>query len=168
MKMFKDYRKRRKLFVMFLIYLLLVSSYFSLHTFSKYVSVTNDKTGTKGIARWNIELDTSSSSNVLNLVSGNDTNEQTYLLTITSTSEVKASCSLEITNIPTGVQVKLDNEQPVTEVNNVVNIYDFCTFNANDQNNSRSYILKFIAPLNVNPISNQSIGIDVTCRQTSF
>jgi len=168
MKVFKDYRNRRKLFFIALIYAFLISTYLSLHTFSKYVSTTNDKVGTRGVARWNIELDTSSSSNIINLVSGNDTSQQSYVLSITSTSEVAAQCQLEVSNLPTGLQMQVDNGSLISESNHIIEISNFCSFNANDQNNTKSFILKFIAPIDVNSVTNQKVDINVTCKQKSI
>lgn len=168
MRFKKNYRTRRKLFVFVLMYALIITSYFSLHTFSKYISTTNGGTGTKGIAKWDVQLDTSTSSNVINLISGNSTNQQNYILSITSQSEVGVDCSLSVTNLPTGIQLSIDNQATFTESNNTIYVSNFSYFNANDQNSTKNYILTFIAPIDVSAISNQQIGIDVSCKQRSI
>lgn len=168
MKLFRNFRIRRKLVVLFLIYALFITSYFSLQTFSKYISITNNRTGTKDVAKWDVELDTSSSTGVINLVSGNESTDQDYILSITSESEVAVDCSLLVTNLPTGIQISVDGQTTYTEDNHRIYIGNFCSFNANNINRTKSFVLTFIAPLETGVISNRQIGIDVSCTQRSI
>lgn len=167
MKKIKDLRFRKKLFLFLFLYLFLITSFFSTHTLSKYTSTTGPKTGTKDIAKWDIDLDTSSSSGVINLVSGNTTSQQNYILTVSSLSEVAAECTLDITNLPSGVELSIDGGTPIQEQSGEIST-NLCSFQANDANNSRSFTLTFIAPLNVSAVQNRQLTVDVSCKQSSF
>ena len=168
MKRRTNFRDKRKLFVFLLAYTLFVTSYFSLHTFSKFVSVANSKTGTKDVAKWDVSLDTSSQANSIDLISGNTSNAQDYVLTVSSDSEVAVDCSLKITNLPSDLTLKIDGGTDIPVSNNQISVNNFCSFNANDSTNTKSFILTFIAPLNASVVSNRTININVTCKQRSI
>ena len=163
-----SFRDKRKLFVFILMYGFFVTSYFSLRTFSKFVSIANNKTGTKDIAKWDVTLDTSSAANSIDLVSGNTTNTQDYILTVSSDSEVAVECSITVSNLPSGLSMKIDNGVEHQESGGTITVNNFCTFTANDSNTNKSFILTFIAPINSNVVSNRTININVSCKQKSI
>lgn len=163
-----NFRDKRKIFIFILVYGLIITSYFSLRTFSKFISVANNKTGTKDVAKWDVTLDTSSAANSIDLVSGNTTNTQDYILTVSSLSDVAVECELVVSNLPTGVSMKIDNDVEYTQSSGIIRVNNFCTFVANDSNTDKSYILTFIAPLNSNVVSNRTININVSCKQKSI
>jgi len=168
MKRKVTFRDKRKIFVFLLAYVLFITSYFSLHTFSKFVSVASSKTGTKDVAKWDVTLDTSSQANSIDLISGNTSNTQDYVLTVSSDSEVAVDCSLKITNLPSELTLKIDGGTDIPVSNNQIIVNNFCSFIANDSNSSKSFILTFAAPLNAGVVSNRTININVTCKQKSI
>ena len=123
-----NFRDKRKLFVFVLVYGLFVTSYFSLHTFSKFVSVANSKTGTKDVAKWDVTLDTSSAANSIDLISGNSTNTQDYVLTVSSDSEVAVDCTLNITNLPSELKLSIDGGQEIPVSGSQITVNNFCSF----------------------------------------
>lgn len=165
MKLSYNNRRKRKFFLFLLIYLFFITTYVSLNTFSKYVSVTNNKNATKSVAKWDVSLDTSSSGNTINLINGNSSSSQDYLLTVTSQSEVGVNCDLNISNVPNGLKLVIDGTDEYTASNTEINVSDFCLFNANDANDTQNFVLTFVAPLDLATVSNRQIDINVTCIQ---
>ena len=165
--MFKnfDYRRRKKFFLIMLLYAFFITSYFSLKSFSKYTSIASNKTGVKSVAKWDVSLDTSSSGNTINLINGNTSASQDYLLSVTSQSEVGVNCDLNISNVPNGLKLVIDGTDEYTASNTEINVSDFCLFNANDANDTQNFVLTFVAPLDLATVSNRQIDINVTCIQ---
>ena len=167
MKLSYDRRRKRKFFLFLLIYLFFVTTYVSLNTFSKYASTANSGTTTQGVAKWDVSLDTSSSGNTINLINGNSSSSQDYLLTVTSQSEVGVNCDLNITNVPNGLKLTIDGTYEYTASNTEINVSNFCLFNANDANDTQNFVLTFTAPLELAAEQNRQIDINVTCIQRS-
>ena len=130
-------------------------------TIAKYVSETSG-TGTKGIAKWEVLYDSSDNvTNKLNLVSGNEAQNQTYIIKVTSNSEVKASYSLVLTNVPNDVEAKVDGGSYVSPTNNTITIENIGTINANATNKTNTHTLKFNTPLNSQVIGENSINVEM-------
>lgn len=167
MKNTRRYRDKKKFLLFIFLYVFFVTSYFSLRSFSKYTSVAGNKTGTRGVAKWDVSLDTSSSGNTISLINGNSSSSQDYLLTVVSQSEVGVNCDLSVTNVPNGLKLTIDGIYEYTASNNLISANNFCFFNASDPNNTQNYILTFTAPLELDTVTNRQIEINVTCIQRS-
>ena len=150
---------KKKFITFLLIYLILFTSYFSVITLSKYVGTTRGA-GTTAIAKWEVSVDTSDNdSNTLNLVSGNTT--QNYILKLTSTSETVATYSIILSNVPSELEVKLDDGSYMMPVDNTITYEDVGYINANASNRTVTHTLTFNAPIDSNILSTNQINIDV-------
>ena len=168
----KKITNKKKLTTFLLIYLILFTSYFSLITLSKYVGTTSGS-GTTTIAKWEVSTDTTDNlSNTVDVIIGNTT--QSYTLKITSTSDVKAMYSIVLSNVPSDVQVKLENSStyPTYQTptnNNTITFSNVGYINANANSNDRTitHTLTFNVPIDSNTISARGINIDVIFNQAS-
>lgn len=165
MKLSYNNRRKRKFFLFLLIYLFFITTYVSLNTFSKYISVANNRNTTQGVAKWDVSLDTSSSGNTINLINGNSSSSQDYMLTVTSQSEVGVNCDLNILNVPNGLKLTIDGTYEYTASNSEIYVSNFCLFNANDINDTQNFVLTFTASLDIASEQGRQIGINVICAQ---
>ena len=159
----KTKRRLKKKFIVFLfIHFILFTSYFTFNTVSKYVGEMN-KTNQISVARFSVNA-TGNNSNI-SMIAGNGGSSLTYTVTITSTSEVATDYSIILTNVPTGVKVKLDNGSYMSETNNEISFNNVGTFVPNDSNSTRTHTLTFMAEIGTATQSNSSIGLDVVFTQ---
>ena len=154
-------RKKKKIIKFTAIYLACFLVFFSAVTIAKYLDKTV-ASGNKDIAKWEVIYDPSDNiSNKLNVVSGNETQNQTYIIKVTSNSDVKASYSLVLTNVPNDVEAKVDGGNYVSATNNTITINNIGTINANASNKTNTHTLKFNAPLNSQVIGENSINVEM-------
>ena len=156
-------RKRRKIkkrvLICLFLCLILLTSYVTMYTLSKYMKVIN-KSGETSVAKWVVSLDTAENvSDTLNVVAGNTTQE--YKIKVTSTSEVASNYSVILLNIPDGVQVSIDNSSFVSAQDNKIKFNNVGSFNVNEENTSKEHILTFRAPLGTSSVTNNGIDIKV-------
>ncbi len=157
---------KKKYITFLLIYFVLFTSYFSILTLSKYVS-TSEKAGTSTIAKWEVFTDTSDNENdTLNIVSGNT--PQNYILKVTSTSEVAATYSVFLTNLPDELEISIDNGEYQIPVNNEIIFINVGSFNASDNNSTHEHTLTFNAPLDSNIEEVNEISLDVLFEQNEI
>ncbi len=155
----------RKVHRFFLLYFIFFTLYFSMMTLAKYTS-SSTGTGTASIAIWDVSVDTSDNeNNTLNMVIGNTT--QSYVLKITSTSETMASYSINLSNLPNEIKVKLDDDDYQIPNNNSITYENVGYINANEDEDSRTitHTLTFQAPIDSNIIDSNEIDIDVIFKQ---
>lgn len=156
-------RKKRKFLTFLLIYLVMTTSVLSMITLSKYTS-TSSGNGNIQIAKWDVTINTSSNtSDTINLISGN--NEISYKVKVKSLSEVKVGYSINVSNMPNDVQVKLDNGTYKTPSGGKVTFNNAGVINANASTKEVSHILYFTAPLGSATVNTKSIDIDVVFTQ---
>ncbi len=164
MKIVKEENKRKlkkKIIKFTLIYAICFLVFFTAVTIAKYFDVTF-ASGTKDIAKWEVLYDSSdNTTNKINVVSGNETQNQTYIIKVTSNSDVKASYSLILTNVPNDVEAKVDGGNYVSSSNNTITINNIGTINANASNRTNTHTLKFNTPLNSQVIGENSINIEM-------
>lgn len=165
----KRRRLKKKFVIFFSLYFILLISYLVSFTFSKFTSSIN-KTSTLEVAKWDVSI--SGESNVsLNVISGNTTENletQSYILSVTSVSEVSSKYSIKISNLPDGVQISIDNGEILTSNNNEIEIEDVGSFMANDLNTTHNHTITFMALDSVEETINQQIDIDVIFTQDSL
>ena len=158
----------KKKFITFLfVYLFLFTSYFSTITLAKYIGRIN-RSGTMAVAKWEVSLDTSdNSSNVLNMIIGNDNTNASYILKITSLSEAKASYSIVLSDLPKGLVAKLDDGTYKQQVNNKI-IFDNAGYiNADAETKTKTHTLTFGVIIDSDTISESEINIDVIFNQVN-
>ena len=163
-------RKLKKKFVVFFsLYFILLFSFFSIISFSKFLR-NFEKTGSISVAKWNVFLGGDSNA-TLDIITGNtteDMNLQSYTLNVNSISEVASSYSIIITNVPDNLQVSFDDGELINEENNTILINNAGSFTANDANSMHSHKITFIAPDDVDDIEDHEIKIDVIFNQNSI
>lgn len=157
----KKTRKLKKRIIKFVsLYVACFLILFSVYTVAKYLGITSAG-GTKDIAKWEVLYDSSENESYkLNLVSGNETETQNFRIKVTSTSEVSATYSLIITNVPNGIEAKVDNKSYVSS-NNTITIPDIGTINANDEIKTKYHTITFNVPLDSEVIGDNDIDIEL-------
>ena len=125
---------------------------------SRYQNSKNGNSQTP-IALWNVSA--TSNDSTINLVAGSTT---TYSFIVNNDSDVAVVYSIEISNLPTGIQAKLDTGSYIPEANNkiVISPAGELGFTGTTQ---RTHTLTFNTPLSTNEISNQAISIEVIFAQ---
>ena len=161
-------KKRRRLKKKPIICLILILVLFS-NTFmlSKYVSAINGVASTD-VGKFDVSIITSdNASDTLSMLSG--TTEATYIVKVTSNSEVATSYEIILSNVPDGLQVSLDNGLYQTPVNSTItfagNNCSNCIFSSNSLTTEHTHTLKFFDPLSSSNAGVNSINIDVEFTQ---
>lgn len=158
MKM-KKRKLKKKFAVFFSLYFILLSSFFSYKTFSKYSTDINKNTNAT-VAKWDVSSNIPNAS--INLISSDEDN--TYILNITNNSEVAAKYSIIVSNIPVGTLVALDNGK-YTNYSSRVLFNNVGTIKTNATNKTKSHTIKFKAVPEAEEVSNRNIKIQVTFNQ---
>ncbi len=120
-------------------------------------------TGTKTIdvADWSVALDQTGVTGSVQVIEG-DTNGGTYTLNVVSDSEVDVIYDITVSNIPSGVQVKLDGGTYLPE-NSTVTFTNAGIIPYGDGPNTHT--LTFKANNGATLVSNRTINIDVDFKQ---
>lgn len=161
----KNPRIKKKLSLFLLIYFIIFTSCFSIITLSKYVG-TSKGDGNTPIAKWEVSVDTSdNASDTLNIIIGKDT--KSYKLKIISTSETKAMYSIELSDLPKGLEVSLDDGAFQTVIDNKIVFENVGYINANAVENTVEHTLNFKAPINSELLEENQININVLFKQSS-
>ena len=153
---------KERIILFIFVYLIFASLYFSVNTLAKYTGTVSG-TGETQVAKWEVSA-TPNSNSPMNIIAGNDT--ASYEITVTSTSEVGCSYSISLSNVPTGVMVKLDDKAPVTVgADKKVTFTNCGEFSANTQGQQRIHTLELKAGIDITPVSNNAIDVDVSFVQ---
>jgi len=119
---------------------------------------------TVSTADWNVSLNQNEISDSISIVNNGSTG--TYTLKVVSDSEVDTEYSIIISNIPTGVDVKLDTENNYrTPVNGVVTIEPAGTIHYTGSREEVTRIITFRANNGSSVVNNRAINIDVVFKQ---
>lgn len=113
------------------------------------------------VADWSVALDQTGVNGSVQVIEG-DTTGSTYTLNVVSDSEVDVAYDITISNIPSGVQVKLDNGSFAPE-NSTVTITNAGTIPYGAGPNTHT--LTFKANTGATIVTNRTITIDVNFRQ---
>ena len=123
-------------------------------------SIESDQ-GSLDVAKWDVSITGAGSS--VNLVAGGS--PQTYTLTVENNSEVASDYAIELSNIPGGVWVGLDNgalQEPDNEnkviFNNTGGVLDLTE-------GTRQHSLKFSAELDAGAVADNDIAVSVRFKQ---
>ncbi len=112
---------------------------------------------------WSVSLEQTGVNNNISVIEGGSA--QNYTLNVKSLSEVDVIYTIVLSNIPSGVEVKLDNGQFQTPTNNTVTFTDAGTILYSDVNKTKTHTIAFKANSGTALVNNQIVGVDVTVRQ---
>ena len=122
-------------------------------------------TGSVRTATWSISRSQSSSGDSLEVIP--ELSTDVYNLTVTSASEVDVVYTVIISNLPTGVEVSLDNGTYQPSSNGTVRISNAQTvINYNDAVKTKNHTLTFRATSSAQVVSDQEIDVDVEFKQS--
>ena len=154
--------KKKIINSLLLITILLIISY-SVNTFALFRK-TGSGTGTLNTATWSVTRSQSQSGDSIDLTAGTTTDD--YILTVQSSSEVDVVYSIIISNLPSGVEVDLDNSGTyLTPTSGTITINNAGTIDYNDSVKTKTHTLTFRATSGATTVSDQSINIDVQFKQ---
>ncbi len=145
-----------------LIYVLFIMLFLNARTISKYTGEALTD-GNAVVAKWDVKVDTSITSNNISIISGTTT--QDYKLQVTSESEVTCSYSIVLSNVPNDVKVAIDGGTPKTPSDNTVTFDNAGSFSINDSELTHEHTLTFSAPLEANAVTNNQINLSVMAEQ---
>ena len=121
-------------------------------------------TGNIRAATWSVSRSQSQAGDSLQVIPELATD--TYDLTVTSGSEVDVIYTIVIGNLPSGVEVSLDNGAYQGPTNGTIRITNAQTvINYDDAIKTKNHTLTFRAVSGATIVSNQEIDIDVEFRQ---
>ena len=154
--------KKKILKILLLMIVLLLASY-TIKTFAIFRKFGSG-TGSFNAATWNVTRSQSQSGDSIDISPGSTTDD--YILTVQSSSEVDVVYSIIISNLPSGVEVDLDNSGNYrTPSSGTITINQAGTINYNDSVKTKTHTLTFRATSGASTVSNQSINIDVQFKQ---
>ena len=126
---------------------------------------SSSATGSIRAATWSISRSQSESGDSLEIVP--ELSTDVYNLTVTSGSEVDVTYTIIISNLPSGVEVALDNGTYQTPTSGTVRISNAQTvINYNDAVKTKNHTLTFRATSSAQAVSDQEIDIDVEFKQS--
>ncbi len=152
---------------------LFVAVFVGTYLVAKMLSRVDGTSRPVSIAKWNVSRiykdydDTVSTGNgTVSLVAGNDVVADIYKLEITSTSEVTANYAVVLSNLPSNIQVKIDNGEFVSPVNNSI------TFESSDyrinydaSSRTRTHTLTFYMPIDLDFDATTAANINLRFTQ---
>ena len=150
---------------------ILLLSVFAIFVFTVIVTTfaifrgSGSGTGSVRAATWSISRSQSSSGDSLEVIP--ELSTDVYNLTVTSASEVDVVYTVIISNLPTGVEVSLDNGTYQPSSNCTVRISNAQTvINYNDAVKTKNHTLTFRATSSAQVVSDQEIDVDVEFKQS--
>ena len=156
---------RKKKLIVFLIvfFLVFLSCVMVNRTFASYRSniITSGETDA---AKW--ELLVEGDRNSIDLVPGGSS--VSYILSVTSKSEVSSTYSIIIDNLPNGVQIALDEGDYVDPVDGIITFTDCGRFNATDSFINNEHRITFRATSSSGNVFNRELNIDIDVKQDNI
>ena len=153
---------KRRMDIIMMLPMLVILSFGIPLSFARFNEI---RTGNSAIsvAKWDVDIDTTSNTGDLTVVSG--TTDQTYTITVTNASEVSTGYSIVLSSVPTGVSVALDGGTPVLESSGAITFSEAGSFLVGSNTTSRTHTLTFSAPLGTAEVTDRSIGMNVVFNQ---
>ena len=127
-----------------------------------YAMFRSNSSSTATISGATFSVSATSNDTSMSLTAGST--EAVYTLNVKNNSEVNVVYTIELTNLPTGMKVKLDSGSYVTESNNKITFTDVGNLMVGGTT-TRNHTLTFTAPLNSTEVSDQQANINVEFRQ---
>ncbi len=136
--------------------LIIVLVFFVSYSYARYKTTSSGASIIRG-ASWSVNT---SGNDSLNLTAGSSTN---YTLTVTNNSEVDVVYDIELSNLPSGIKVKLDSGSYVTESSNKITFSNAGTllYGASPKNHT----LTFTTDIDSSEVTDKSVKIDVKFKQ---
>lgn len=119
--------------------------------------------GLLSVATWDVSLNQTGVNGTIAVVQGGQ--NDSYTLTVTSGAEVDIRYSIILSNLPAGVEVKLDNGSFLTQSNNTISIADAGTILYTDSVKTKTHTLTFKADSNATVVNNQTVNVNVIVKQ---
>lgn len=155
---------RKKIMMVLLLPILILLVFYAPKTFGLLRS-SADATGSLITAEWSVSRNESASTDALSVIP--ELSTDSYTLTVTSSSEVDVTYAVIINNLPTGVEVKIDDEANYRVPDNgTVRINNAGTINYNDAVKTKTHTLTFRATSSAQYVSDREIDVDVLFKQT--
>ena len=152
-------KKKKSVFIFISVVLIL----YAVQTFAMFRK-EKTSTGTLNAATWSVTRNQSQSGDSIEIIPGVSTDS--YTLTVQSNSEVDVIYSIIISNLPSDVEVDLDNSGNYrTASAGTLIISPAGAINYNDSVKTKTHTLTFRATPEATPIANQKIDIDVEFKQ---
>lgn len=156
----KKFKIKKRTIIVLILAIITFSNSYLIARYSSLVSGTNSGS----VAKWQVSYDTSdNASDTINLISGNGTSS--YIIKVTSVSEVAANYSIILSNVPSEMEVKIDNGVYETPINNRIEFNNAGSFSGNNMNATFTHTLTFNAPLESNIASTTNIGVNIEFSQ---
>lgn len=142
-----------------MIILTIITSFFISFSYSIYRSNAGASATVTG-ATWSVS--TSGNNETINLTSG--TTEQEYTLTVNNNSEVDVTYSIILTDLPSGLKVKVDSGEYVEEENSEIRFNNVGNLIVGGTT-TRNHTLTFSSILDSEEVTNEEININVEFKQ---
>ena len=124
-----------------------------------------ETTGSVELAKWDVGLSQDGVNDNLT-VKADGEDDDVYLLTVRSNSEVDVVYSIELSNLPSGVQVQLDERDFITvPASHKITIDDAGTIPYTGSEQSVEHTLRFRALTTAEEVEEQEINVKVVMRQ---
>ena len=124
-----------------------------------------ETTGSVELAKWDVGLNQEGVNDNLTIKADGE-DDDIYLLTVRSNSEVDVVYSIELSNVPEGVQVQLDERDFINvPASHKITIDDAGTIVYNGSEQSVQHVLRFRALTTAAEVDEQEIKVEVTMRQ---
>ncbi len=147
------------LIIVIMLSLFIIPSSFSI------IKMMNTGNSSVALATWSVSLNQNGENNYLSIVPEPENTNDSYVLNITSNSEVDIVYSIIIDNLPSGVSVKADSGSFIPESNHKVMIPNVGVIRYNDENKTKQSILTFKASANATFVDEEEIDISVIISQ---
>ena len=147
------------LIIVIMLSLFIIPSSFSI------IKMMNTGNSSVALATWSVSLNQNGENNYLSIVPEPENTNDSYVLSITSNSEVDITYSVIVDNLPTGVSVKADDGSFIPESNHKVMIPNVGVIRYNDENKTKQCILTFKASANATFVDEEEIDISVIISQ---
>lgn len=121
--------------------------------------------GTLTAATWSVELNQTGLSDSVTLISGVDT--QTYTLKVRNDSEVDIVYDIEISNVPSGVKIKIDQDvnYETPDANNKITFTDAGSIAYSVNGTENTHTLTFTSEVGTAVVSNRQLTVKVIAKQ---
>jgi hypothetical protein len=146
-----------------LIFVVLLTFFVSISTMAILRSKINSSASLR-TATWSVSLNQTGVNN--NLTVTPDVQDATYTLNVVNNSEVDIIYTIVVSNIPSGVQVSLDNGTFQTPSSGTVTFTDAGTLLYSTQSHQHSHTLTFRAVTGTQQLLGSQVNINVLTRQT--
>jgi len=124
-----------------------------------------ETTGSVELAKWDVGLSQDGVNDSLT-VKADGEDDDVYLLTVRSNSEVDVVYSIELSNLPEGVEVQLDDRDYIpVPASHKITIDDAGTIPYTGSEQSVEHTLRFRALTTAEEVEEQEINVKVVMRQ---